>query len=131
MQKVITVKPRKITFNKGDVYYTGSLEYTERHVVQGPPVQEDPGIWFVPVMSTNIGNVCKKDSWVFDYGIAKEGRLFPGDQGVPGYTYDNRPCTLAFTVQGAHDKAMQKVSWRLKCSAEKRNYLKSLNVDFE
>lgn len=34
------------------------------------------------------------------FWIGKERDFFPGDLGVPGYAYDNRPCSL-FTTKAA------------------------------
>lgn len=110
--KSITVTKRPITFELGEVYFTGRHGCMERHVVMGPPfLSEDLKIWKVPVLSKYLPDFGSKYSWRREDREPQEDFLYIGDEGVPGYTYDKRPCRLGRSEHTAHIAYEKYITW--------------------
>lgn len=99
--KSIEVKAKPFKFAVGDKLFTCDMFGSMSVTVVSPVETTKHGIELVKV-------------FVDDGLYGSKGRvteIFPGDMGVPGFAYDNRPCSLFRTKQAADAHKGKYVEW--------------------
>lgn len=89
MIKDIVVNTRPFNLVPGEVIFAED----KRLVLTGIPTEHfcDDGRSYYTVTGTVEDEVLEKD----DFWQGRNVQVYLGDEGCPGYEYDNRPCTMA------------------------------------
>lgn len=82
--KSVVVKTKPFAFNVGDKLFTCEFFGSQSLIVLSP-LEIDGWVEKVKVLITDSR---------YGYTVGREDYIFPGDLGVPGFTYDDRKCSL-------------------------------------
>lgn len=107
--KSIRVSVKAFAINVGDIVHTADMFSggITGEVIEG--ITAPNGTHKFKVKVLNAG---------WEFMVGREHELFPGDLGMPGYTYDDRPCSLFCSREAAKAADGKYLDWLTKHQAK-------------
>lgn len=99
--KSVVVKRKPLSLDVDSVVYTCDAFGSRGYVIRGTP-EKTSFAYKLKVFCFDADH---------DFYIGKEDYLFLGDLGVPGYAYDDRPCSLFNNKLSAHAHGGKYFKW--------------------